>query len=172
MLPDLKSCENIDNVRIGSVIWEPTERLTTILARLKTGGSITAEDIETVRRDYPPATKFREDPQRTQFLALAEQLFALTGGKQRYFPQTPPPDADLRKICQGLAGQIAQQKEAYRTASEHLQSAQQVSTVQASAQEIDALRQIQFKSLEELERATTNSKETGCDMSMTSLVHR
>ena len=83
VVPALQECENLDNIRIGRVIYEPQSRIDEILKRVRNGGAITEQDKQTVKTDYPGAFGFPENSYRTQYLNSAEEFFKLAGGKDQ-----------------------------------------------------------------------------------------
>lgn len=83
VLPALHECQNLDNIRIVRVIYEPQSRIDEILKRVKNGGAITEEDKQTVKTDYPGVFGFPENSYRTQYLNSAEEFFILAGGKDQ-----------------------------------------------------------------------------------------
>jgi hypothetical protein len=79
----LRECQNLDNMRIARVIYEPQSRIDKILKRVRNGGAITEEDKQTVKTDYPGAFSFPENSYRTQYLNSAEEFFQFAGGRDQ-----------------------------------------------------------------------------------------
>jgi hypothetical protein len=83
VMPALNECQNLDNIRIARVVYEPQTRIDEILKRVRNGGAITEEDKQTVRTDYLGAFSFPENSYRTQYLNSAEEFFKLAGGRDQ-----------------------------------------------------------------------------------------
>lgn len=99
--PDLKECQNYDNVRIGKVIHEPAGRLDEILKRLEQGGRATAADRETIRRDMPGVSTYPDHEYRTAYLNRAERFFQIADGTNR-----PIIERSLRMSCEEIAAEL------------------------------------------------------------------
>jgi hypothetical protein len=75
--PDLRECDNYDNVRISKVVYEPTARLDQLLQRMATGTHATEEDRAQVRRDLALVGTFSEHPARKAYFDKADRFFLL-----------------------------------------------------------------------------------------------
>ncbi|MBC7619477.1 MAG: hypothetical protein H7293_10925 [Candidatus Saccharibacteria bacterium] len=117
--PLVRQCNNIDNLRILRDVHEPLGRLNIILARVRVGQSLSEADLVRLRREYPEVERFRQDPMRTNYLATAENLFALMGGRQKVFPLALPGTA-REEQCAALAQQLAGIKKAFHQRLEGL----------------------------------------------------
>lgn len=82
--PDVAECDNIDNTRIVSVVYEPQIRLTEIMGRVRNGGVLSDEDRQTIQKDYPGVESFPagHSSYREEYLTEAEDLFKIAGGKE------------------------------------------------------------------------------------------
>ena len=162
MEPDLKSCNNIDNIRSPQAIYEPMERLTALLKKAQQGTPLTDDDLDVVRKDYPGVTGFREHEKRNQYLATAAQLFSLAGGKSRFFPLAPPSDENLAQVCGEYETRINALKAEAHQAGEQLSDAQQSDAGSATRQTQEELVRRQNKILNEWSELAVQSKVAGC----------
>ncbi len=91
-LPELKECQNYDNLRIDKVIYQPTYRLDAILNRVEQGAPISEEDRSVVLKDSDLVATFPEHKYKRAYLAKREYFFQIAGGliKPRA-PAAPPP---------------------------------------------------------------------------------
>jgi hypothetical protein len=83
--PELKQCNNFDNIRISHVIHEPQSRLTVILRKVKAGKALSGRDKLTIRKDYPGVFDFPENEYRTKYLNTLEEIFSIAGGREEVF---------------------------------------------------------------------------------------
>lgn len=110
--PLVQQCNNIDNLRILRDVHEPLGRLNTLLAQVRAGQSVSEADLVVIRREYPEVVRFRDHPMRASYLAAAENLFDLLGGRQQVFPLALPGTAGDAQ-CAALAQQMAELKKAF-----------------------------------------------------------
>lgn len=75
--PDLKECQNYDNVRIGKVVYEPTERLDKLLGHMAQGARATEEDKAMVRKDMQLVSSFPDHEAKRTYLEKADRFFGL-----------------------------------------------------------------------------------------------
>lgn len=162
MAPDLKSCNNFDSIRILQVIYEPLERLTALLNKSQQGTPLTDDDVEVIRKDYPGVTGFKVHEKRSQYLAMAEQLFTLAGGKARFFPLAPPSGDNLAQVCGEYETRIHALKAAVHEASEQQADAKQRNVDAAAHPGQEDLVQRQIKSINEWSELAAQSKAAGC----------
>lgn len=87
---DLRECNNIDNVRIVQAVHEPLARIEAMLAHVREGQPLSEDELVQLRHDHPVVDGFREHDLRTRYLALADELFALAGGRDQVLPQAQP----------------------------------------------------------------------------------
>jgi hypothetical protein len=78
--PDLQECQNYDNVRIGKVIYEPTERLDKLLLQLAEGGHATEQDKAMVRQDMLLVSTFPDHEAKRAYLDKADRFFQRADG--------------------------------------------------------------------------------------------
>lgn len=79
-MPDLKECQNYDNVRIGKVVYEPTARLDKLLGHMAQGARATEEDQAMVRKDMQLVSRFPDHEAKRAYMAKADRFFELVGG--------------------------------------------------------------------------------------------
>lgn len=155
------SCQNIDNTRILRVIYEPQERLNAILDKSTKGLALSQEDIDTVRMDYPTVVGFRPDPKRDQYLATAEQLFKLAGGRGLIFPLAPVTALASAEACAGFEQGIKQRKIRFEQAGEQLSKLNALND-ENSQQQRKQWQAMQDKSINEWSELGMQSKAAGC----------
>lgn len=73
--PELRQCQNYDNVRIGKVIHEPTRRLDDLLLKQSQGGRVTDQDRAMVQRDMQLVSTYPDDPAKRAYLDKVDQFF-------------------------------------------------------------------------------------------------
>jgi len=78
--PDLKECQNYDNVRISKVVYEPTERLEKLLGHMAQGARATEEDKAMVRQDMQLVSSFPDHQAKRSYLEKADRFFQLADG--------------------------------------------------------------------------------------------
>ncbi len=122
--PLVEQCNNIDNVRFARAVYEPMGRLNAMLDQLRAGQSLPEADLTVLRREYPEVELFRDHPERTRYLAVAEELFALLGGRAQVFPLALPGTA-REEQCKALAQQVAALKKAVHQSLEPVASSAQ-----------------------------------------------
>lgn len=83
--PELKQCNNFDNIRISHVIHEPQSRLSVILRKVKAQKALSGRDKLTIRNDYPGVFDFPENEYRTKYLSTLEEIFSIAGGRDEVF---------------------------------------------------------------------------------------
>ena len=113
--PRLDECNNIDNLRIIEAVHEPLARIEAMLAHVRAGQPLSGDELTQLRRDHPVVESFRGDDLRTRYLALADELFRLVGGRERVFPLALPGTARDAQ-CESLAQQVANHKKAFHEA--------------------------------------------------------
>lgn len=156
--PDLRECNNIDNVRIIEAVHEPLARIEAILTHLRAGQPLSENELAQLRRDYPVVEEFREHNLRSRYLALADELFALTGGRGRVFPLAQSGRA-REDQCAVLAQQVYRHKAAFHEA---MAESKQVSGRTESAQEQAALVTRQNELLAIWTQAANDRLKVGC----------
>jgi len=130
--PLLQQCNNIDNVRILRDVDEPLGRLNAMVAQVRTGKSLSEADLIRLRREYPEVEQFRDDPMRTNYLATAQILFDLIGGRQQVFPLAlsgVQNDAQCAKLTQ----QMVELKKAFHDSLERAANDATSSSLAASS---------------------------------------
>lgn len=145
MDPDLRECNNIDNVRIIEAVHEPLARIEAMLAHLRAAQALSEDELAQLRHDLPIVEGFREHDLRSRYLALADELLALAGGRERVFPLARPGNARDDQ-CAALAQQVYDHKSAFhevvaelKQARGHTDSAQQQAALIARQDELLAL---------------------------------
>lgn len=86
LVPDLKECDNIDNIRIIEAIHQPLARLEAMLAHVKAGQALNDSEIAQLGQDLPLVEGFRDHKLRSLYLAQFKVLFALLGGQDAANP--------------------------------------------------------------------------------------
>lgn len=155
-----QSCQNIDNTRILSVIYEPQARLNALLDKANKGSALSDEDLDTVRKDYPAVIGFRADPKREQYLAMAEQLFQRVGGKAVFFPLAPGAALASAQVCADFARDIQLRKTSVSQAGEQLSKLNPLSD--ENAQQRQHWQATHEKSINEWSALAAQSKAAGC----------
>lgn len=84
--PDLKECENIDNIRIIEAIHQPLARIDAMLTQVKAGQALDESEIAQLGQDLPQVEEFRDHKLRSLYLAQFKVLFALLGGQDAANP--------------------------------------------------------------------------------------
>jgi len=121
--PDLKECQNYDNVRISKVIHEPAARLDDILKRLDQDGKITQADRDTINRDMPGVSAYPDDEYRTAYLNKAERFNRFADGAEKPFVEKPLQlscdeiNAELDKLRTAEKDDVAEQAKLRRGAT-------------------------------------------------------
>jgi len=143
--PDLRECNNIDNVRIIQAVHEPLARIEAMLAHVRAGQPLSEDELAQLRYDLPVVEGFREHNLRSRYLALADELFALAGGRERVFPLAQPGSARDDQ-CAALAQQVYNHKASFheavaelKQASGHTDSAQEQAALEARQNELLAI---------------------------------
>lgn len=161
--PLVEQCNNIDNVRFVHAVHEPTGRLNAILDRLRAGQPLSEADLAALRREFPEVELFRAHPERTRYLAAAEELFGLLGGREQVFPLALPGAARVEQ-CNALAQQVAALKKAFHENLEPVaagaQAANRAASRVANATNLQVARQNQL--LADWAQAEGARQEVGC----------
>ena len=161
--PLVEQCNNIDNLRISLVVHEPMGRLNAMLGQLRAGRSMSEPDLAVLRREYPEVELFRDHPERTRYLAAAEELFTLLGGREQVFPLALP-GAARNEQCMVLAQQVAALKKAFHQSLEpvahNAQAAGPAASGVASAANPQVARQDQL--LADWAQAEDTRQKVGC----------
>lgn len=161
--PLVEQCNNIDNVRILRVVYEPMGRLNAMLGQLRAGRPMSEADLAVLRREYPEVELFRNHPERTRYLAAAEELFGLLGGREQVFPLALPGTARDEQ-CKALAQQVAALKNAFHQSLESVASSAQsvgpVASGVAHAANPQVARQDQL--LAQWAQAQDTGQKVGC----------
>ena len=165
MWPDLKSCRQVDIRRSLSVIYEPTERLKAMIERVQSGQTLSDSDVERVRLDYAGVQGYMADAKRNNYLELAEQLFKISGGRERFVPDGPVMDEKDRERCVDLRTKIDSLKIAYREANEEVARSAVTGSVAADPDAMEAAVREQQKSMNEWSELGAESKALGCPRS-------
>ncbi len=156
-----ESCQNIDNTRILRVIYEPQARLNALLDKAIKGITLSQDDIETIRMDYPTVVGFRPDPKRDQYIASAEQLFKLVGGKSLVFPLAQATTQAGAQVCAGFEQDIKQRKATAEQTGEQLAKLNALND-ENSQQQRQQWQAVQDKSINEWSELSMQSKAAGC----------
>lgn len=161
--PLVKQCNNIDNVRILGAVHEPLARLNAMLGQLRSGQTLSGADLTVLRREYPEVELFRDHPERTRYLASAQELFGLLGGREQVFPLALQGVARDDQ-CKALAQQVAALKKAFHesleSAAPDAQAANPVASRAANATSPEVARQDQL--LAQWAQAEDARQKVGC----------
>jgi hypothetical protein len=84
--PELKECQNNDNVRISSIIYEPAGRLDEMLKKLEQGGVASEQDRAMVLKDLTAASQFPDGPAKLAYIEKSNYFFRLADSKQSKSP--------------------------------------------------------------------------------------
>lgn len=87
--PELQECQNNDNVRISSVVYEPTSRLDDMLKKLEQGGIVSEQDKATVLKDLTGVSQFPDYPEKLAYIEKSNRFFQLANDKMK--PQSKAP---------------------------------------------------------------------------------
>lgn len=154
--PDLKECQNYDNVRIGKVIHEPAARLDEILKRLEQGGKVTEADRETIRKDMPGVSAYPDHEYRTAYLNKVERFFRFADGTEKPFIERP-----LQLSCEEIGGELDKLRAAEKEDVAAQAKLRHGDTVTNGAQ-WDALNKSRIDRLWSFKRYTDGAKAANC----------
>jgi hypothetical protein len=156
--PDLRQCQNVDNGRILRDVYEPLERLNATLANLRRGQPLSGAELDQLRRDIPVVEAFRPDPMRSSYLAAADELFSVVGGRERIFPLAPSSGAASESRCAALAETV----ESTRAGFHALQASATDAELEPGSSGSSKRRLQQDEALSRWTQAATERVLTGC----------
>ncbi len=154
--PDLKECQNYDNIRIGQVIHEPAARLDEILKRLSQGGKASEADRDTIRKDMPAVSAFPDNAYRSAYLGKVERFYRLEDGSEKPFIEQP-----LQLTCEEIAAELAKLRMAEKEDVDAQASLRRGDTITDGAK-WDALNKSRIDRLWSFKRYADGQKAANC----------
>lgn len=162
MGPDLRTCSQIGKGRSFAVVHEPSERLAALIERVQRGQLISEGDVETVRIDYAGVQGASADAKQQSYLAMAEQLFQIAGGKARFVPDTSVRDEKVNARCTELRTKIDGVKLTYRQADSQVAKSAEAGSILADPHTARAAVRERQNSMDEWSELAGQSKALAC----------
>lgn len=161
--PDLAECQNFDNIRISKVVHQPQLRLREVLRSVRNGNPITDEERFTIQKDFPGVESFPPNNYRSEYMADADELFKISGGKAYILGQVSQPDIpDLETLnaathsCHDYQQKIDAFKQKDKDISE------QESRFDSSSQEWQNLNRERVANMDIWGNEVADAKAAGC----------
>ena len=107
---ELRSCQNHDNVRVLTAVYEPEMRLDALMARLDAGNTVQPDELEQLQRDILSVAAWPDPALRAPFFGKVDRFYRLAAGQE-----PPRPDrVQLNLSCTEIEAQLERLREAER----------------------------------------------------------
>jgi hypothetical protein len=104
----LRSCQNHDNVRVLTAVYEPAMRLDALIARLDAGNAVQPDELEQLQRDILSVAAWPDPGLRTPFFSKVDRFYRLAGGQEPPRPER----VQLELSCAEIEAQLQRLREA------------------------------------------------------------